>query len=81
MDPVTFSTSHLCRNHNKPLTRFCKQDHTPVCENCIKRDHKHHKTVSMVKESNRIKVSTSFFCGTVFLLLSFLHKFENVFVS
>ncbi|XP_067379738.1 E3 ubiquitin-protein ligase TRIM39-like isoform X1 [Channa argus] len=54
MDPDTFSSSHLCRNHNKPLTRFCKQDHTPVCENCIKMDHKLHKTVPMVKESNRI---------------------------
>ncbi|XP_067379316.1 E3 ubiquitin-protein ligase TRIM39 isoform X1 [Channa argus] len=57
MDPDIFSSSHLCRNHNKPLTRFCKQDHTTVCEKCIKMDHKHHKTVPMVKESDRIKTN------------------------
>ncbi|XP_026208586.1 E3 ubiquitin-protein ligase TRIM39-like [Anabas testudineus] len=56
-DPATFPTSHLCRNHNKPLTMFCKKDRTPVCEKCAARDHKHHKTVPMEKESNRIKTN------------------------
>uniref|UniRef100_A0A3Q0S514 RING-type domain-containing protein n=1 Tax=Amphilophus citrinellus TaxID=61819 RepID=A0A3Q0S514_AMPCI len=55
-DPATFTSSHLCRKHNKPLTMFCKQDHTPVCSKCTEGGHKHHKTVPMEKESRRVKV-------------------------
>lgn len=55
-DPAIFNTSHLCRKHNKPLTMFCKQDHTPVCSKCTEGDHKHHKIVPMEKESRRVKV-------------------------
>ncbi|XP_042257245.1 E3 ubiquitin-protein ligase TRIM39-like [Thunnus maccoyii] len=54
-DPATFATSHLCRNHNKPLEMFCKTDQIPVCVECTKRDHKQHKIVPMEKESKRIK--------------------------
>lgn len=55
-DPAIFNTSHLCRKHNKPLTMFCKQDHTTVCSKCTEGDHKHHKIVPMEKESRRVKV-------------------------
>uniref|UniRef100_A0A3B5LM32 RING-type domain-containing protein n=1 Tax=Xiphophorus couchianus TaxID=32473 RepID=A0A3B5LM32_9TELE len=55
-DPATFSTSHLCRNHNKPLEMFCKKEQTPVCDSCTERDHKHHEVVPMEKESKRVKV-------------------------
>ncbi|XP_021167337.2 E3 ubiquitin-protein ligase TRIM39 [Fundulus heteroclitus] len=54
-DPATFSTSHLCRKHNKPLQMFCKKEQTPVCTSCVERDHKHHEVVPMEKESRRIK--------------------------
>ncbi|XP_027893725.1 E3 ubiquitin-protein ligase TRIM21-like [Xiphophorus couchianus] len=54
-DPATFSTSHLCRNHNKPLEMFCKKEQTPVCDSCTERDHKHHEVVPMEKESKRVK--------------------------
>uniref|UniRef100_A0A3Q2WF29 RING-type domain-containing protein n=1 Tax=Haplochromis burtoni TaxID=8153 RepID=A0A3Q2WF29_HAPBU len=56
-DPAIFNTSHLCRKHNKPLTMFCKQDHTPVCSKCTEGDHKHHKIVPMEKESRRVKMT------------------------
>uniref|UniRef100_A0A3P8QZ61 Uncharacterized protein n=1 Tax=Astatotilapia calliptera TaxID=8154 RepID=A0A3P8QZ61_ASTCA len=56
-DPAIFNTSHLCRKHNKPLTMFCKQDHTPVCSKCTEGDHKHHKIVPMEKESRRVKMN------------------------
>ncbi|MEQ2159974.1 hypothetical protein GOODEAATRI_028766 [Goodea atripinnis] len=56
-DPATFRTSHLCRNHNKPLEMFCKKCQSPVCTSCTERDHKHHQVVPMEKESRRIKVS------------------------
>lgn len=61
-DPATFATSHLCRNHNKPLTMFCKRDQMPVCVDCTERDHKRHETVAMEKESKRVKVRKSSFC-------------------
>ncbi|CAK6977565.1 E3 ubiquitin-protein ligase TRIM39-like [Scomber scombrus] len=54
-DPATFTTSHLCRTHNKPLEMFCKKDQTPVCEECANREHKSHKIVPIEKESKRIK--------------------------
>ncbi|KAM4713988.1 E3 ubiquitin-protein ligase TRIM21-like [Anableps anableps] len=54
-DPATFSTSHLCRKHNKPLEMFCKKEQTPVCTSCTERDYKHHEVVSMERESKRIK--------------------------
>ncbi|KAM4537320.1 E3 ubiquitin-protein ligase TRIM21-like [Odontesthes bonariensis] len=53
-DPATFATSHLCRNHNKPLEMFCKREQTPVCVKCMERDHKHHEVVPIEKESKRI---------------------------
>ncbi|XP_031582916.1 zinc finger protein RFP-like [Oreochromis aureus] len=56
-DPAIFNTSHLCRKHNKPLTMFCKQDHTPVCSKCTEGDHEHHKIVPMEKESRRVKMN------------------------
>ncbi|XP_076737750.1 E3 ubiquitin-protein ligase TRIM39 [Maylandia zebra] len=56
-DPAIFNTSHLCRKHNKPLTMFCKQDHTTVCSKCTEGDHKHHKIVPMEKESRRVKMN------------------------
>lgn len=54
-DPATFSARGLCRNHNKPLTMFCKKDQTPVCASCTERNHKHHEVVPMESESKRIK--------------------------
>ncbi|XP_069014897.1 E3 ubiquitin-protein ligase TRIM39-like [Embiotoca jacksoni] len=56
-DPATFAASHLCRNHNEPLTMFCKQDHTPVCDKCTKREHRNHQIVPMERESRRIKAN------------------------
>lgn len=55
-DPATFATRNLCRNHNKRLEMFCKTDHTPVCLQCTKMDHKGHKTVNLERESKKIKV-------------------------
>ncbi|KAM8747384.1 E3 ubiquitin-protein ligase TRIM39-like [Acanthopagrus schlegelii] len=56
-EPATFPSNHLCRKHNKPLTMFCKTDQMPVCVKCSERDHKHHESVPMEKESKRIKAS------------------------
>ncbi|XP_029382290.1 E3 ubiquitin-protein ligase TRIM39-like [Echeneis naucrates] len=54
-EPATFPASHLCRNHNVPLTMFCKKDQTPVCEKCVEKGHKTHNIVTMEKASKRVK--------------------------
>uniref|UniRef100_UPI0037E99946 E3 ubiquitin-protein ligase TRIM39-like n=1 Tax=Semicossyphus pulcher TaxID=241346 RepID=UPI0037E99946 len=54
-DPATFITSHLCKNHNMLLEKYCEQDQIPVCLKCTEKDHKHHKIVPMEKESKKIK--------------------------
>ncbi|XP_029310708.1 E3 ubiquitin-protein ligase TRIM39-like [Cottoperca gobio] len=54
-DPSIFTSSHLCRDHNQLLTKFCTKDQMPVCEQCIEKDHKHHNTVCMDKERKRVK--------------------------
>ncbi|CAJ1085879.1 E3 ubiquitin-protein ligase TRIM21-like [Xyrichtys novacula] len=54
-DPATFTCSHLCRKHNKPLTQFCRKDQTPVCEECAEKDHKRHAVVVIEKASRRVK--------------------------
>ncbi|XP_044039010.1 nuclear factor 7, ovary-like [Siniperca chuatsi] len=54
-DPATFTTSHICRNHNEFLEMFCNRDQTPVCMKCKEREHKHHEIVPMEKESIRIR--------------------------
>ncbi|KAM3590566.1 uncharacterized protein V6R79_011996 [Siganus canaliculatus] len=58
-DPATFPSSHLCRKHDSPLTMFCKREHVPVCVKCTEKDHKHHETVAMEKESKRVKAQLS----------------------
>jgi len=55
-DPATFATSNLCRTHNKPLNKFCKRDQTPICIRCRELEHKHHETVSIEKESKKLRV-------------------------
>ncbi|TNN53398.1 E3 ubiquitin-protein ligase TRIM21 [Liparis tanakae] len=55
-DPATFATSHLCRIHNKPLNKFCKRDQTPICIKCRELEHKHHETVSIEKESKKLRI-------------------------
>ncbi|KAJ0055664.1 hypothetical protein NL108_009617, partial [Boleophthalmus pectinirostris] len=56
-DPATFSTSHLCRRHNKPLEMFCKKDQTPVCSECCARDHRNHQTMSIPQATRKVKES------------------------
>ncbi|KAK1889984.1 E3 ubiquitin-protein ligase TRIM47 [Dissostichus eleginoides] len=52
-DPTLFSSSHLCRIHKQPLTKFCTKDQAPVCEKCTENEHKHHQTVCMEQEQKR----------------------------
>lgn len=56
-DPATFSSSHLCRKHNKPLEMFCAKDQSPVCSSCSEREHKHHQVVPIDRASKKVKAS------------------------
>ncbi|KAL3046072.1 hypothetical protein OYC64_004144 [Pagothenia borchgrevinki] len=54
-DPTLFSSSHLCRIHKQPLTKFCTKEQAPVCDKCTEKEHKHHQTVCMEQEQKRVK--------------------------
>ncbi|XP_068444226.1 E3 ubiquitin-protein ligase TRIM39-like [Clinocottus analis] len=68
-DPATFVTSHLCRHHNKPMNKFCKRDQTPVCIRCRESDHKHHETVSIEKESKKVRTEIKKIEGEFFEMI------------
>ncbi|XP_041724089.2 zinc finger protein RFP-like [Coregonus clupeaformis] len=54
-DPATFATPGLCRKHERPLELFCRNDQTPVCVRCTETDHKGHNTISMERESKKMR--------------------------
>uniref|UniRef100_A0A8D3DVC2 E3 ubiquitin-protein ligase TRIM39-like n=1 Tax=Scophthalmus maximus TaxID=52904 RepID=A0A8D3DVC2_SCOMX len=54
-DPATFSSRHLCRIHDEPLTMFCKKEQMPLCASCSEGKHQHHQVVPLEKESRRTK--------------------------
>ncbi|XP_029136144.2 E3 ubiquitin-protein ligase TRIM39-like [Labrus bergylta] len=54
-DTATFVNSHLCKQHNMLLEKFCESDHVPVCLKCTEKEHKHHKIVPMDTESKKIR--------------------------
>ncbi|KAM8880715.1 LOW QUALITY PROTEIN: E3 ubiquitin-protein ligase TRIM39-like [Synchiropus picturatus] len=54
-DPTSFSSSHLCRHHNKVLVSFCKTDRAALCVTCSEHKHKHHEFIPLEKEIKKIK--------------------------
>lgn len=56
MDPSTYTSTHLCKKHNKALTMFCEKDQKLVCMKCTESKHKHHDTVPVDSKSQTIKV-------------------------
>ncbi|XP_041634956.1 E3 ubiquitin-protein ligase TRIM21-like [Cheilinus undulatus] len=54
-DPATFIMTHLCKNHNMLLEMFCESEQVPVCMKCTEREHRHHKIVSLEKETRKIR--------------------------
>lgn len=47
VDPVSNLETHICRDHNKLLTSFCKKDQTCVCATCLKENHLMHEVVPL----------------------------------
>lgn len=50
VDPVSNLEAHICRDHNKSLSSFCKEDQMCVCATCLKKDHLMHKVVPLELE-------------------------------
>nr|XP_015201607.1 PREDICTED: tripartite motif-containing protein 47-like [Lepisosteus oculatus] len=46
----------MCKQHGRPLERFCRSDQTCICVKCTETDHRTHSTLSAHKEWRRKKV-------------------------
>ncbi|XP_054871047.1 E3 ubiquitin-protein ligase TRIM39 isoform X3 [Amphiprion ocellaris] len=51
ISPMMNMQDRVCRKHEKLLDLFCNTDQTYVCQFCIKKDHKAHRTVRIEDES------------------------------
>ncbi|XP_062850568.1 nuclear factor 7, brain-like [Trichomycterus rosablanca] len=51
IDPVQNLEDYNCQKHEKPLEMFCRDDQMCVCQFCMERDHKNHRTVPIEEES------------------------------
>ncbi|XP_022055202.2 E3 ubiquitin-protein ligase TRIM39-like [Acanthochromis polyacanthus] len=51
ISPMMNMQDRVCRKHEKLLDLFCTTDQTYVCQLCIKKDHKAHRTVRIEDES------------------------------
>lgn len=47
VDPVSNLEAHICRDHKKLLTSFCKKDQTYVCATCLKENPLRHEVVPL----------------------------------
>lgn len=56
LDPATFNATHLCKQHNQFLTKFCENDQKPVCMKCTESGHKYHDTITIDNKSKRVRV-------------------------
>ncbi|XP_028993586.1 E3 ubiquitin-protein ligase TRIM39-like [Betta splendens] len=59
MDPATYTSTRLCKKHNKDLTMFCEKDQKLVCIKCTESKHKHHNTITLDSKSQRVKSELS----------------------
>uniref|UniRef100_A0A672M280 Uncharacterized protein n=1 Tax=Sinocyclocheilus grahami TaxID=75366 RepID=A0A672M280_SINGR len=44
-------TEYICKNHERPLDLYCRDDQTAICQFCTESDHRTHNTVPLEKES------------------------------
>uniref|UniRef100_A0A8C1QXC5 E3 ubiquitin-protein ligase TRIM39-like n=1 Tax=Cyprinus carpio TaxID=7962 RepID=A0A8C1QXC5_CYPCA len=54
INPVKNLEEYICKNHERPLDLYCKDDQTAICQFCIESDHRTHKTVPLEKESLKL---------------------------
>ncbi|XP_026122533.1 tripartite motif-containing protein 47 isoform X2 [Carassius auratus] len=54
INPVKNLEEHICKNHERPLDLYCRDDQTAICQFCTMSDHRTHNTVPLVKESSKL---------------------------
>ncbi|KAG1959320.1 E3 ubiquitin-protein ligase TRIM39 [Pimephales promelas] len=54
INPVKNLDEYICKNHDRPLEHYCRDDQTAVCQFCTESDHKNHNTVSLEEESLKL---------------------------
>uniref|UniRef100_A0A8C1FX03 E3 ubiquitin-protein ligase TRIM39-like n=1 Tax=Cyprinus carpio TaxID=7962 RepID=A0A8C1FX03_CYPCA len=54
INPVTNLEEHICKNHERPLDLYCRDDQTAICQFCTESDHRTHNTVPLEKESLKL---------------------------
>ncbi len=51
INPMKNLEEYICKNHERPLDLYCRDDQTAICQFCTESDHRSHNTVSLEKES------------------------------
>uniref|UniRef100_A0A672M251 Uncharacterized protein n=1 Tax=Sinocyclocheilus grahami TaxID=75366 RepID=A0A672M251_SINGR len=51
INPVKNLEEYICKNHERPLDLYCRDDQTAICQFCTESDHRTHNTVPLEKES------------------------------
>lgn len=51
INPVKNLDEYICKNHERPLEVYCRDDQTAICQFCTESDHRNHNTVPLEEES------------------------------
>lgn len=54
INPVKNLDEYICKNHERPLLLYCRDDQTAICQFCTESDHKNHNTVHLEEESMKL---------------------------
>ncbi|XP_016405197.1 E3 ubiquitin-protein ligase TRIM39-like [Sinocyclocheilus rhinocerous] len=54
INPVKNLEEYICKNHERPLDLYCRDDQTAICQFCTESDHRTHNTVPLEKESLKL---------------------------
>ncbi|XP_043100055.1 nuclear factor 7, brain-like [Puntigrus tetrazona] len=54
INPVKNLEKYICKNHERPLDLYCRDDQTAICQFCTESDHRTHNTVPLEKESLKL---------------------------
>ncbi|XP_048041711.1 E3 ubiquitin-protein ligase TRIM47-like isoform X2 [Megalobrama amblycephala] len=54
INPVKNLDEYICKNHERPLELYCRDDQTAICQFCTESDHKNHNTAPLEEESLKL---------------------------
>ncbi|XP_076015265.1 E3 ubiquitin-protein ligase TRIM21-like [Genypterus blacodes] len=76
INPVMKMQERVCKRHDKLLDLFCNTDKVYVCQSCIKKDHKTHRTVPIEDESRRRRAQLGGMKGEVRQMIQ--HRLQKI---